>query len=140
MNNELPPERPFFTFRMFATFLALVGCAAAMCTAQTKSSLAVVEISSFILSVTMATVYAITSQPEFSRKLRFGALYFPAFTAFSSSFSAIVWLRLDIHAFHDSREWAPMAPEVISLPIALTAVTGAAFFGYAAINPAKVTE
>jgi hypothetical protein len=111
-----------------------------MCTAQTKSSLAVVEISSFILSVTMATVYAITSQPEFSRKLRFGALYFPAFTAFSSSFSAIVWLRLDIHAFHDSREWAPMAPEVISLPIALTAVTGAAFFGYAAINPAKVTE
>jgi hypothetical protein len=88
----------------------------------------------------MATAYAITSQLEFSRKLRFGALYFLAFTAFSLSFLAIVRLRLDIQAFHDSEEWAPMAPEVIALPIALIAVAGAAFFGYAAINLANVTE
>jgi hypothetical protein len=88
----------------------------------------------------MATAYAITSQLELSRKLRLGTFYFFVFTAFNLSLWAIVWLRMDVQAFHDSKEWAPMAPEVIALPLAVVAAAGALFFGYAATNLANVTE
>ena len=138
--GRLPPRMSYFNARSALLVLALLSIVASHATARGYVAIELCTVASWMVAIGLAAGCAYTTAHSTRVRIRKTIFFALASTGFVAFVSAIFVLRQSDADFHESGQWAPLPPEVLSVPIQFLCGFGALAAAWGFLYLASVVQ